>query len=219
MFAVDIASFGRRDPDLQLHLRAALYQIIQESCDVTGIAWDDCYHEDGGDGLLVITHTDESIEALLDTFVTQVRTGLRKYNKVASITAQIELRMAIHAGYIYRDAHGTSGTAVTHLFRLLEAPVLKTELARRHSDFALIVSDYLYREIIRYAPGLIDPVSFQHVTVEVKETRSPGWIWRPPSGQAGQRQAGQRQPDLDNTASRHVRNVRELRARPDAELA
>ncbi len=84
MFAVDIVAFSRRDPDLQLYQRAALYQIVEESCEVTDISWNGCYQEDRGDGLLAITHGDVSIEVLLDTFVTQIRTRLRKHNKMSA---------------------------------------------------------------------------------------------------------------------------------------
>jgi class 3 adenylate cyclase len=180
MFAVDIVSFTRRDPDLQVYLRDALYQIVQNSCDAADVCWDDCHHEDRGDGILVIARTDVSIAVLLDSLVAQIRTKLRKHNKTANAQAQIRLRMAIHAGYVHLDAHGASGRAVNHLFRLLEAPVLKVAFADHLGDFALIVSDHLYEEVVRYGPGLIDPRSFQRIPVEVKETSGRGWIWLSP---------------------------------------
>jgi hypothetical protein len=202
MFAVDIASFSRREPDVQLYLRAALYRIVQDSCGATGVPFDDCHHEDRGDGILMIAHADADVEALLDPLVTQIRTELRKHNKVASAAAQIRLRMAVHAGYLHLDAHGASGANVIHLFRLLDAPALKTEFATHGGDFALIVSDYLYQEIVVYGPGLIEPAAFHPITVTVKETNGRGWTWIPsPSGRPNQQHAGQHAPSA--TAATH----------------
>jgi hypothetical protein len=185
MFAVDISSFGCRDPRLGLLSRKTLYAIVQEACDAAGISWHCCYLEDRGDGILALAPADESIETLIDPFAKLVMAGLGDYNKVLANDAQIQLRMAIHAGYVYSDSHGISGRAVIHLFRLLESPALKARLAHHQGDFALIVSDYVYEEIVEYSPGQIDAGLFQLVNVEVKETRGRGWVWLPSSAQSG----------------------------------
>src|SRR5260370_33842441 len=54
MFAVDIASFGCRNPRLQLLLRETLYAIVRESCDAAGICWHRCHHQDRGDGIFAV---------------------------------------------------------------------------------------------------------------------------------------------------------------------
>jgi hypothetical protein len=185
MFAVDVTSFGCRNPRLGLLSRQTLYAIVQEACDAAGICWHCCYHEDRGDAILALAPADESIETLIDPFVTLVTAGLDGHNRVLSSDARIQLRMAIHAGYVYSDPHGISGRAIIHLFRLLEAPALKARLAHCHDDFGLIVSDYLYEEIVEYSPGQIDAELFQPVNVDVKETRSRGWIWLPSTARPG----------------------------------
>src|SRR5260370_29260138 len=96
MFAVDIASFGCRNPRLQLLLRETLYAIVRESCDAAGICWHRCHHEDRGEGIFAIAPADVSIETLVDPFVRHIRVSLRDYNKVAAAAAQIQLRIAIH---------------------------------------------------------------------------------------------------------------------------
>src|SRR5260370_27814952 len=82
--------------------------------------------------------------------------------------------------------YGIAGSAVIHLFRLVEAPALTAEPAHQRGDFALIVSDYLFVEIIGSSPAPLDPPFFQHIPVEHKETRSRGWIWLQSSDQASQ---------------------------------
>jgi hypothetical protein len=181
MFAVDITSFGHRNPRLGLFSREALYAIIEEACETAGICWDNCYHEDRGDGIVALAPADESIETLIDPFVMNVRNALSEYNNILTDDAQIQLRTAIHAGYVYADRRGISGPDVIHLFRLLQAPALKTKLAQHQGDFALIVSDHVHGQIISYSPGQIDADAFQPIGVDVKETHSRAWIWLPPA--------------------------------------
>ena len=103
MFAVDIAAFGERDPDIQLYLRSALYRIVQDSCAAAGISWVACHHEDRGDGILVVTPgSGETV--LLDPLIAHLRKGIRTHNKAARPAAHIRLRMAVNAGYVTRDA-------------------------------------------------------------------------------------------------------------------
>lgn len=66
-----------------------------------------------------------------------------------------------------------------HLFRLIDAPQFKTQLAASHAEFALITSDYLYTEVIQHGPGLIEPAAYQLITVTNKETQASAWTWRP----------------------------------------
>jgi hypothetical protein len=179
MFAVDIAAFGDRDPDIQLYLRGALYRSVQDSCAAAGISWVACHHEDRGDGILVVTPgAGETV--LLDPLIAHLRTGIRTHNKAVRPAAQIRLRMAVNAGYVTRDAHGVSGKAVIQLFRMLNAPVLKILFAEQGGDFVLIVSPTLYQEVICNSPGAMDPDAFLAIDVDVKETHHRGWIWLPP---------------------------------------
>jgi hypothetical protein len=179
MFAVDIAAFSQRDPDLQVHLRAALYAIIKNACDAAGVPWEHSHHEDRGDGIVLITSADTSIKIVLDSLIIHIRRHLHAHNKVASHAAQIRLRMAVHAGFVSFDTHGASGPAIIHLFRLLDAPTFKLRFAHHHGDYALIVSDYLYTEVVPCAAGLIEPASFHPIAVNIKETTCHAWIWLP----------------------------------------
>ncbi len=48
-----------------------------------------------------------------------------------------------------------------HVFRLLEAPALKQEFAASSALLAVVVSDYLYENVIRHGHGLIDPAAYR----------------------------------------------------------
>jgi DNA-binding CsgD family transcriptional regulator len=183
MFALDIAAFGtRRRNDVQAHLRRALYSITEDACHAIGIPWKLCHHEDRGDGLLFIAPAGIGADALIGYLVAHLRAELRRHNRLASAAARFRIRMAVHAGYVQLDDHGVSGNAPLHLFRILEATEFKGAAAG--AEFALVVSEYLYQEVIRHGPGLIDPAAYRPLAVAHKETRTTAWLWLPPLSSA-----------------------------------
>jgi hypothetical protein len=189
VLAVDIAGFtdSRRDDEVQLALRRGLYQLLVEALEASGVSWADCVHEDRGDGVVVVAPQGLPAVTLIDPLLHQLRGALRRHNRMASELARIGLRVAVHLGLVHRDEHGLAGTAVNHLFRLLDAPVLRTALAASGSELALIVSDHYYECVVRQRPSMIESAAFRPVALKVKQTRGRGWIWTPPVAvEAGQ---------------------------------
>lgn len=184
MVAVDIASFGgRHDPDVQRRLRDGMYDIVREACATAGIAFDRCHHEDRGDGILLVTGPEVSVETLVAHMAAGVRTGVRRYNKSASEPARMRLRMAVHSGLVHDDRYGVLGRHVNLLFRILEAGGLKRMLDAQDAVFGLIVSDYVFSEIVQYGAGQLEAGDFAEIPVREKETRERAWAWVPgPSG-------------------------------------
>jgi hypothetical protein len=56
---------------------------------------------------------------------------------------------------------------------MLEARPLKAALAGSGSELALIVSDYVYNNLVRRYPSLVSPDAFRPVKFQVKYTRAP----------------------------------------------
>jgi CRP-like cAMP-binding protein len=181
LFAVDIAGStdSARDDEFLKIIRDALYQVLQTAFQDAGLAWDECYREDRGDGVLVIIPANMPSATVVDPLLDLLSEKLRRYNKFSSLPAQIRLRVAVHIGEVHKDDYGVSGTAINHLFRLLDAAVLKAVLAREARGAALIASEYFYESVIRHGPGRIDPDVFRQVAAEVKGTRIKGWIYAP----------------------------------------
>lgn len=179
IFAVDIARFSSRDEALQVRMRGALYQILKNACTTSGVRWRPNRREDRGDGIFVVTCAETGLEILITRFIDHLRAGIDAYNREQQPAARIQLRMALHAGFLHHDAHGVTGATVNYLFRLLDAPEMKRRLADDHADFALILSDYLYNTAIGYR--LIAPDLFGRIPVDVKETHTFAWLWVPPS--------------------------------------
>lgn len=179
--AVDIDKFGTREDALtQLHLRRHMYQMIADTCAITRVPWPNCYHEDRGDGALFIPPLDVAADRLLDPFAHHLTILLRRYNQLASATAQLRLRLAVHTGRIHRDEYGVAGPPLVHVFRLLDAPAFKRIAGNSVGDLSMIVSDRLYTDAIE-SGGLIDTTAYKPHRITCKETQTRAWIWTPPA--------------------------------------
>lgn len=184
LMAVDICAFGeRRNEDVQLHLRAKMYELLAETFKMTRLPWEGVYHEDRGDGALIIFPPAVPVEVLLDPLAHHLHALLRRSNRFASDAARLRIRVAVHAGDVHADSHGVAGHAVIHLFRLLDCGKFKKMLAADDADVALIVSASLYHDTTHRA-GLVDEVSYQQINVSNKETRTHAWVWLPPQSRS-----------------------------------
>jgi predicted ATPase len=178
LLAVDIVSFGadHRTDDIRRYVRTALYDLIANSLAECAVAFESCYVDDCGDGLLVVLPQTTSAAALASTFVDSTRACLYRHNRMSSESAKIRLRVALHAGEVTSDDHGIVGSSIVHVSRLLDSGPVRQAVASPGAELALIVSDHLYQDVLRHAPGSVVPTDFHQVQVCVKETRRPAWV-------------------------------------------
>ena len=106
---------------------------------------------------------------------TVLTTALGEHNSGHRLPERIRLRVALHAGEVSYDDHGTTGAAIVHTFRLLQSRVLRDAFACAAGDLAVIASAWFYDEIIRHSP-VSRPDRFRSVLVQEKETAARGWI-------------------------------------------
>ena len=182
LLAVDIQAFNhhQRGEAAQSVLRAAMYALLNQAFEDSGLDWAACHHEDRGDGVLVIAPPGTPTTAFVDPLVDYLRAALRAYNRFCNELSRITLRACVHAGQVSHDDNGVYGHAVTHLFRLLDADHFKRALAHSGSDFALVASDSLYEDVISHGPGLVDADLFEAIDIECKETMARAWLYLPP---------------------------------------
>ena len=167
------APAGTRSP-----VRNGLYLAMQKAFDHAGIPWADCDHEDRGDGVFVLVPADVPKELLAEPLLTALVAELDRHNGTHKAPEQIRLRMAVHAGEVRYDRHGTTAAAVNLAFRLLDAPALKAALAASPGVLAVIASSWFFQEVIKHDPAC-DATSYHRVQVTVKETTAIGWIHLP----------------------------------------
>jgi class 3 adenylate cyclase len=180
---VDVERFG--DPDRtnlnQLAIRDGLYRALIHAFGGSGIGWDSCVSEDRGDGALILIHAEVPKAYLVTSLPGLLAAAVSRHNAACARPEQMRLRMALHAGEVYRDAHGVVGSAVNHAFRLAEAPALRSALAASPGVLAVMVSEWLFSEVVRHDPAA-EPGSYRKVQVAVKETAAVGWIRIPDPG-------------------------------------
>jgi tetratricopeptide (TPR) repeat protein len=180
ILVVDVEAFGDHDRTgaHQVAVRAGLYRTLEKAFSESGIPWTECYHEDRGDGVLVLVPPLVPKALFVESLPGHLAGALREHNALHSPQARIRLRMALHAGEMHLDSHGVTGRSVNLAFRLLEADELKSALARAAGPVALIVSAWFFDEVVRSSPAS-DPGAYRKVEVAVKETSTSAWILAP----------------------------------------
>ena len=181
LFAVDIAGFTGpdRDDDIRLHLHEELYEVLERGFDTSSIPWASCFHEDRGDGALVVVPPGIACKGVIDPLPERLRGLIRRHNHVARDAAAIQLRAAAHIGLVDHDGNGFVGSDINLLFRMLQARPVKRAIADSGAEFALIVSDYVYRNVVRRYPSLVDPGAFESVRLQLKSTNARAWTYIP----------------------------------------
>jgi class 3 adenylate cyclase len=179
--AVDIAGFTEpyRDDDIRLYLHEELYELLERAFDGSGIPWGRCFHEDRGDGALIVVPPDVACKGIIDPLPERLRGLIRRHNHVSCQAAGIQLRAAAHIGPVEHDGHGFVGSDINLLFRMLEARPLRRALAGSGAELALMVSEDVYRSMVCRCPSLVSPDAFRRVRFQVKQTRGQAWIYLP----------------------------------------
>lgn len=178
LVAVDIASFcdHARSDNIRQYLRESLYSVLNKAFASCRFSTNDYYSEDRGDGAILVFSPHVRMVILVSSLIDWIHVGLRRHNEVSSEAAQMQLRVGVHVGEVDTDDHGLVGTAVNHVFRLTNAPVLKQMLAGSGSVLALITSARVYEDVVSHVSDLVEPSEYEPVDVRVKETVAPAWV-------------------------------------------
>jgi hypothetical protein len=177
----DVAGFSapcRTESDRQ-EVRLRLYELLRGALEDSGVSWTACYHEDRGDGVLVIVPPDIPTLPVADPFAAILTAALRRHNRRAGAAVRIRLRAALHVGPVTRDAEGLNSDAIIHAARMLDAPPLRSALNTTDADLAFVASAHVYDTVIRGDAGLLDPGAFREVAFTVKEASITAWLYVP----------------------------------------
>lgn len=177
IIGVDVESFGdagRTDRHREA-VRAGLYKALRSALGSAGILLEDCYHEDRGDGALILVGPEVPKTSLVTRMPQELSVALATHNALYAKGAHIRARLSLHAGEVAFDRHGVVGEAVNQAFRILEAPELKRALSESARPLAVIVSNRFYQDVVQHAPAA-EPGSYRRIEISVKETDTIGWI-------------------------------------------
>ncbi|MER5641662.1 hypothetical protein ABT095_32570 [Kitasatospora sp. NPDC002227] len=183
MLLLDIEKFSRRDDFVQAALRRALGGIVDETLLAAGVEATQQYREDRGDGLIVLVGAEVAKTGLLRALLTVTPELLHDYNRLASASAQLRLRIVLASGEVAHDPQTrTTGGLVGHdlnqACRLLDADVLRQALAQRTAeDCVLLVSPVVYEGVVRHGHHGIRTGHFREVSAQVKDGVLGGWLY------------------------------------------
>ncbi|WP_211769451.1 ATP-binding protein [Kutzneria sp. CA-103260] len=167
-----------RTDEHRLEVRRAMYHAARSAFDRAGVIWSDCAVSDLGDGALILVSPEVPKVWLVESLPLRMAEALRRHNAKSEAGSRVRVRMAVHAGEVRHDTHGTTAESIKHAFRLIDATILKKTLAESPGSLVLIVSDWFYREVV-WHDSAARPASYRRVDIAVKETEAPAWLALP----------------------------------------
>lgn len=174
---VDVAGFGdpRRNNPNRMVVRDGMYRSLRLACDEAGISWEQCRHEDRGDGVFLLAPPEVHKAPFVETLPRALSDAVLRHNHDHPPEEQFKLRLALHAGEVNYDAYGVVAASVDFAFRLLSARALKIALEGSSGVLALITSPWFFEEVVRHS-RVVDPATYRRINVRVKETITRAWI-------------------------------------------
>jgi hypothetical protein len=188
LIGFDIVGFGRRGERAQQHVRKAMYELLPKAFADAQVPWPVReWRDDRGDGVvLAVRDVELTADRVLEPVVQHVYAHLRRHNEMSAPEAQINLRMALHTGYVDRDDNGTSGKAKLQLCRMLEAPAFKEAVAVHCAVLGVVISQEVYDNVVPLGRGVIDRDNYTALWLEHKEAAMQGWLYVLPVRSAGE---------------------------------
>jgi class 3 adenylate cyclase len=172
--AVDIADSTTRTNTSKARLRHTLYEVFENALHTAGIG--NIHHDpliDCGDGILAIIHPAVPKTLLLDTVLPALGEQLTRHD-------DLRLRAVVHAGEVHYDRRGCFGESLDLSFRLLSAPELKRLLRAAAEPLAVVLSDDIYRTVVRHGYDRIDAGDYAPlVRTQIAGQPHRGWVQLP----------------------------------------
>lgn len=182
ILAVDIEGSTTKTNPAKGQLRQAMYDLLDRALQAGGIS--ERHRDppiDRGDGALTLVHpVDQAPKTLLLSRVIPAFAALLLDHNRSQTGQQFRLRAAIHAGEVHYDSRGCFGESLDITFRLLDAPRVKATLRHSQAPLVLVISDEIYRSVVRHGYEGIDHRDFEPlIGPKVADQRLRGWLHIP----------------------------------------
>lgn len=169
----DFSSRDRRDEDrrsIRAGHMASLRSVLKD-------LWDQCHWNDRGDGLLMVVPPMIPTAEVIRRLHLQLPRELEKYNQDSRMSARFRLRVAVDVGPVMRDVVGVTGGVAIRATRLVNAMPLRNRMeASPGAGLGLIVSGFVYENVIRDAEDWAEADTWERVEVDVQGYQGSAWI-------------------------------------------
>lgn len=168
---VDIEKSSDRGNEELPVLRRALYSMLHKARENAGLLDGKCVAEDRGDGVLLIADAGVlEVTPMAQTLVDE----LARYNATVDSQDWLRLRIAVHCGFVHRDARGWSSEELTRTFRVCDLPEAKATLgAAQRAQAIVVVSEHVYGTVVKHGYGKLPREKFGELKSGV------AWAWVP----------------------------------------
>ena len=179
--AVDVEGFTRpeRDDPSRAILRDSLFSVIEQALQRSDIEHGAWSRLDTGDGGCYLLDPDVSEVVLLERCLTEIKVGLKDFNRGRLPESLLRLRVVLHSGHVARDDFGWSGRELNIAFRLLDSKPLREALRAGGGPLAVMVSNAIYDGVVRDGWRILESGDWQLVDVQVKQWRGQAWLYAP----------------------------------------
>ncbi|MFD8781160.1 hypothetical protein [Kitasatospora sp. NPDC059599] len=174
---VDVRRSGAYDDPGKTRMRRQLYAVLDRAFARAGVPARVVHREDRGDGVLATIASTVPPARIIGVWVTEVHEQLRQENR--DLRTPLGLRIGLHVGPVTHDSQGVSGHAVDLACRLTDADTARRLLERDRADLVVVVSDSLYREVVRHGGRFVDPEHYAPARLRLKDGEVPAWIRLP----------------------------------------
>ncbi|WP_410674061.1 hypothetical protein [Amycolatopsis sp. cmx-4-68] len=182
--AADTESYGRFTSSEAARSQERLVQVLAQARRHAGIPEPAVDLQSSGDGQFAILPAGLDETVVIPRLIDGIRTALAAANGDLSDRARLRLRVALHRGHVAAGANGWVGAATVAVHRLLDCAALRERLGRaRSADFALIVSDVLFGDVIMSGLTPLTPAAFDEVLacLPEKQFSERAWVHSPPA--------------------------------------
>jgi hypothetical protein len=181
ILAVDIEASTSRTNYGRAMFRGQMYDLLEEALLDSGFDKRHLDLLDRGDGAVYLVRPVDDLPKtkLLDSVIPLLRQRLAELRS-AQPEHSFRMRVAVHAGEVHHDSRGWYGEDLDITFRLLNSRVVKQILKRSCAPLVLVVSEEIYRKVIRHGYAGIDHRTFDRIVqVKMADLRQRGYVQAP----------------------------------------
>jgi hypothetical protein len=181
-FAADIERFSRFRAPEAARVQERFAGVLAAARGRAGIDADETALQRLGDGQSAVFPPALDETRAIPLLVEGLADALEQANAGRAGDDRIRIRVALDRGHVAWAANGWVGDSVIAVHRLLDsAPVRQALVDRPDADFALIVSDVVFRDVIAHGYGSLPPREFSPVRVDIpaKSFAESAWVHVP----------------------------------------
>lgn len=179
--SADVKGYSLLPGPVQPQAQTDLVEVLTRATRATGLREEVHVQSQGDAQVLVFPPGIDEVE-VLRRFYAEFRDAMREVNLARRGAERLRLRLAMDHGHAGRAAAGWDGRPAIVATRLRDSKPVRNRLdTTPAADFVLVVSDFLYEDVVRQLAGDPVPDSFEAVDVDEpdKQYSGVGWVHVP----------------------------------------